>query len=477
MKSGRLAALFLCVIQYSEFCIVRRYVVILKLQRGLPHKPWTNRFGDKQAGGLVKNFRMGRVYRYAKSIAPEQAVVDDIPNFHYIVATPGMATLQLESGINVPASTTAVDGKRVGVILLSSNENKRGSAENPWHDTIEPDEGFARYFGDNKTPDVDPGLAKGNRRLLQQFELHTSPDRKKRERAAPILLFRASRKGYKEFAGLAVITGAKRVTQYSAANGGYFTNYLFDLAILSLTAEDESVDMSWVADRRAGGDLMAANERAPLAWREWIQFGSPDLERLRRRVTRYHVVPKKDQVAPADSSKRKTLEAIYSFYEGRKHRFEALASLVCESMVRATGASYHRGWLTRGSGDGGLDFVGRIDLGEGIARTKLVVLGQAKCERIDTPTGGVHIARTVARLRRGWLGAYVTTSFFSDAVQREIYEDQYPVMLVNGSSLADEVTKLQLAAGYSSVEQFLDHVNSTYESQVSNRLPEEILWE
>ncbi|HEY5802440.1 MAG TPA: restriction endonuclease [Lysobacter sp.] len=421
---------------------------------------------------------MGRFYRYAKSIAPDQEVLDGIPNFHYVVSTPGMRSLQLESGINVPAPTLSSDGERVAVILLSSNENKRGSAENPWHDTLEPDEGFARYFGDNKTPDLDPGFAKGNKRLLQQFELHTSPDRKKRERAAPILLFRSSRKGYKEFAGLAVITGAKRVTQYSERNGGYFTNYLFDLAILSLTTESESVDMAWIASRRESGcDLVVANAKAPMAWREWIQYGSADLERLRRRVARYHIVPRKDQVAPTDSTKRKTLDAIYSFYEGRKHRFEALASLACESMIRGTGANYRRGWLTRGSGDGGLDFVGRIDLGEGIARTKLVVLGQAKCEKVDSPTGGVHIARTVARLRRGWLGAYVTTSFFSDAVQREIYEDQYPVMLVNGSSLADEVTKLQLAAGLPTVEAFLTHVNSTYEDQVSSRLPEEILWE
>lgn len=391
---------------------------------------------------------------------------------------PGMPTLQLERGINVPASTFAADGERVGVILLSSNENKLGSAENPWHDTIAPDEGFARYFGDNKTPDVDPGSAKGNRQLLQQFDLHTSPDRRKRERAAPILLFKSSRKGYKEFAGLGVITGAKRVTQYSEGNGGYFTNYLFDLAILSLVEEKEAVDVAWIVRRRDKSiNVTVANAYAPKAWREWIQYGSAELEGLRRRVARYHIVSKKDQVAPIESAKRKVLEEIYSFYEGRKHRFEALASLACESMIRDTGASYRRGWLTRGSGDGGLDFVGRIDVGGGIARTKLVVLGQAKCEKIDAPTGGVHIARTVARLRRGWLGAYVTTSFFSDAVQKEIYEDQYPVLLLNGSSLADETTKLQLGAGLPTLEAFLNHVNSTYETKVSNRRPEEILWD
>ncbi|UNK48013.1 restriction endonuclease [Lysobacter sp. S4-A87] len=475
-----MAALFLVATPPSRPIFPAYYVLSnsFRVELHLPGGRGALGEANKQAGGLVKKFRMGCFYRYARPMAPDEETVDGLPNFHHIVSVDGMPTLQLERGINSPAPTFARDGERLSVILLASNENKLGSAENPWHDTIEPDAGFARYFGDNKTPDLDPGYPKGNRQLLQQFDLHTSPDRKKRERAAPILLFRSSRKGYKEFAGLSVITGAKRVTQYSERNGGYFTNYLFDLAIVSLTDEKESVDMAWIASRREkGADLTAANALAPKAWREWIQYGSAELEGLRRRVARYHIVSKKEQVAPTESTKRKALDKIYSFYDGRKHRFEALASLACESMIRDTGASYRRGWLTRGTGDGGLDFVGRIDVGEGISRTKLVVLGQAKCEKVDTPTGGVHIARTVARLRRGWLGAYVTTSFFSDAVQREIYEDQYPVMLINGSNLVDETTKLQLAAGLPTIEDFLKHVDSTYEDQVSSKLPEEILWD
>jgi hypothetical protein len=404
--------------------------------------------------------------------------LDGLPNFHYVVSVDAMPSLQLERGINAPASTSSVDGARLSVVLLSSNENKLGSIENPWHDTIAPDEGFARYFGDNRTPGADPGLAPGNRTLLRQFELHTSPDIHKRDLAAPILLFRSSKKGFKEFAGLGLIVGAQLVTQYSEKNGGAFTNYLFDLAILSLTKEDECLPMLWISDRRdPKRESKLANAMAPDSWCKWIKFGSPEVERVKRRVTRYHIVPKSHQVAPTDSSKRKTLENIYKFYEHKRHRFEALASLACESMIKSTGAAYHRGWITRGAGDGGLDFVGRLDVGEGMSRTKLVVLGQAKCERTDAPTGGIHVARTVARLRRGWLGAYVTTSFFSEAVQREVYEDQYPVMLINGAGLVDEVTKLQLASGFPSVEHFLEHVDSSYEEQISARRPEEILWD
>lgn len=426
----------------------------------------------------MKRFRLGQLYRYAKPASPGLPEVDGFPNFHYVVSTDGSPTLQLERGINAPSATRAVDGERLSVVLLSSNENKLGSAENPWHDTLAPEEGFARYFGDNKTPDVDPGTISGNRTLLRQFELHTSPEKSKRELAAPILLFRSTQKGLKEFAGLGLITGAKRVTQFSEKNGGFFTNYLFDLAIISLTEENESLAMMWIQDRRdPSRQASIANAMAPKAWLQWIKYGSPEIERIRRRVARHHIFPKKEQVAPVTSENGKTLESIYRFYEPRRHRFEALASLACESMVRGSGASYRRGWLTRGTGDGGLDFVGRLDIGDGLSGTKLVVLGQAKCEKIDAPTGGVHVARTVARLRRGWVGAYVTTSFFSESVQREVYEDQYPVLLLNGTGLATEVVKLKLAGGFASVDKFLEHVDADYEAQVSNRRPEEVLWD
>jgi hypothetical protein len=71
----------------------------------------------------------------------------------------------------------------------------------------------------------------------------------------------------------------------------------------------------------------------------------------------------------------------------------------------------------------------------------------------------------------------VTTSFFSEAVQREVHEDQYPVILLNGMTLAGEVVKMRLAGGFASDQAFLEHVDGSYEAQVSNRRPEEVLWD
>jgi hypothetical protein len=426
----------------------------------------------------MRTFRMGQLYRYRREIDTEAPTLDGIGNFHYLTHMPGLPGLQLEKGIDSPQATPACDGKRVGVILLSSNYHKRGSAENPWHDTIEPDEGFARYYGDNKTPGDDPAGVRGNRLLLNQFDLHTSADKAKRSLAAPLLIFRSGTKGYKEFCGLGVLTGARRVTQYSQKNGGFFTNYLFDIAILSLTEEDESVNLLWIKHRRDPSlPLVEANHFAPRSWLEWIKHGTPVIDKIRRQVARYHIISKPDQVPSIKTPQRDVLETVYNFYQGKQARFEALASVACESAIRATGNTYKRGWLTQSTGDGGLDFVGRVDLGEGFSRAKLVVLGQAKCEKIDSPTGGVHVARTVARLRRGWLGAYVTTSFFSNAVQKEVYEDQYPVILLNGMRVAEEVRKLELSGGFASTMEFLNYIDAGYEEMVSPRHPEEILWD
>ena len=107
--------------------------------------------------------------------------------------------------------------------------------------------------------------------------------------------------------------------------------------------------------------------------------------------------------------------------------------------------------------------------------TKIIVLGQAKCEKLDTPTGGNHIARTVARLQRGWIGAYVTTSYFSLQVQREIIEDSYPIMMVNGLEVATVVEQMKFDRGITSVTELLEEIDEEHDSMVANRRPEEVL--
>lgn len=142
--------------------------------------------------------------------------------------------------------------------------------------------------------------------------------------------------------------------------------------------------------------------------------------------------------------------------------------------MASNGGFYREGWITPSSGDGGTDFVARLDIGSAFSKTKLVVLGQAKCQDPSMPTSGTHIARTVARLRRGWVGVFVTTSYFSEPVQREVIEDEYPIMLIHGLRLAEEVNTLIYEQGYKDVNSLLNELDSEYDSYVLSRRPEEI---
>lgn len=70
---------------------------------------------------------------------------------------------------------------------------------------------------------------------------------------------------------------------------------------------------------------------------------------------------------------------------------------------------------------------------------------------------------------------YVTTSFFSERVQREVIEDRYPLLLINGRRLAEEVLSLLVESRSSDLNAFLIAVDGTYDRQIVPRDPEEIL--
>jgi hypothetical protein len=77
------------------------------------------------------------------------------------------------------------------------------------------------------------------------------------------------------------------------------------------------------------------------------------------------VKSEEEQLPDPGSASAKTLKGIYAYYQGRNARFEALAAKVAERIVRTSGSDYLFGGLTRASGDEGIDFVGRLDIGSG----------------------------------------------------------------------------------------------------------------
>ena len=430
----------------------------------------------------VYKLQVNQKLRYAKvrdSQAPYNS--ENLVNFWYLAKFEGQGTLQLESGINTPKELVGSDGvHRRPAILISSSPHKKGTSDTPWQDFFDSDSGYIRYFGDNKHPGQDPAKSKGNKALKLAFQLAHSHEKEQRRLTPPLLFFRrvahkGKSKGFPEFQGFGVIRSIDLVTQWDNANERAFTNYAFDFTVLSMQSEHEVFDWRWILDRRDPKLTLAeADKRAPLSWKEWVASGANSLDRLRRSVSKLAVVPPEEQRPGDGTDALDVLLEIYRFYDGRKHRFEALAERIAERVVGAESGIYRPGWITAASGDRGIDFVARVRLGSGFSSTDLVVLGQAKCEALDKPTNGVHIARTVARLQRGWLGVYVTTSFFSKQVQQEIIEDKYPIVLIHGKRLALEVLELiHESDEFATVSDFLNKLDQEYESRLKTRRPDE----
>lgn len=428
--------------------------------------------------------RIGQTLRYAKPRDAYPERVDGLVNFHHIADSPVGGALQLERGINTPASTKGPDGvARRAAILISSSPHKKGTLETPWQDHFDPDNGHIRYFGDNKDPGNDPTQSLGNRELLRAFQFAHHHDKETREQTPPLLFFRrvthqGKSKGFPQFEGFGIITSAELITQWDNKQGHSFSNYVFDFTVFSVAKEHEEFDWRWIDARRDKTKSLADTlEFAPDSWKTWLKEGPNALPKIRRRVAKLNLVPTEDQKPEKGSELEKALKTIYEYYAGKKHHFESLAELVAEKALGADSASYHQGWVTSAGGDGGADFIARLEIGSDVAKTKLVVLGQAKCEKPTTPTNGNHIARTVARLRRGWIGVYVTTSYFSLAVQEEVIQDRYPISLINGKRVAQEVLKIvHDSDDFDSVTAFLDHLSENHQSRISSRDPEEVLF-
>lgn len=426
--------------------------------------------------------KLGSIYRYPRDNDPTLAEVDDFENFRHLTHTPGMPTVQLERGINPTAPIAAVDGPRRPVILLRSSPWKAGTVQTPWHDDFDLDNGHVRYFGDHKIESQSPvGQTPGNKALLDQFTLHNATTRQQRELAAPLLLFRSvtrngQQKGYVEFCGLGVLERAERISQRDR-RGHNFANYVFDVALLDLRPEDEQLDWHWVQARRDRSVSMSESlARAPESWRRWVKAGNQALPQLRRRVATRQVHTLKEQRPLPGSAQAADLTTVYDYFHNRKHAFEHVAAAVTAQIIRAPGTTYIDGWLTRPASDGGADFIGRMDAGSGVAVTKFVVFGQAKCVAPGRSSiSAEQVARVTARLKRGWMGAYVTTDAYSPAAQIEVVEDQHPMLLISGLTVAQQLRNIAETSHGGDIKRCIDSMVEHSPYPVVQRRPEEIL--
>lgn len=433
---------------------------------------------DRMEKTKIYNLSVGQLLRYPRAQEDPPQYMGECLNFRWLASYKGARSFQIERGINTPAVVKGADlVERRPAIVISSSPHKKGTIETPWHDFFDPDNGHIRYFGDNKDPGKDPAQALGNKALLSAFQMAHSHDAAQRALTPPLLFFERTRKGYAIFQGFGVIQSVDLVTQWDNKNSRSFTNYAFDFTVFNLEQEHECFNWEWINSRRNSELALAeTNTLAPASWREWIKRGANYLSRARRKVSRLRVESTIDQRPQPGSQAEKALRQIYDYYSDRKHKFEALAEVVAERVIGANNGNYQKGWITPQGNDGGADFIGSVKLGSEFSSSKILVLGQAKCVALNNPTHGNHIARTVARLKRGWIGVFVTTSYFSAAVQQEVIEDKYPIVLIHGKRLAEEVIKIVHESDrYANIEDILEDLSEQYADRIKQKRPEEIL--
>ncbi|MFE5373663.1 HNH endonuclease [Streptomyces mirabilis] len=243
---------------------------------------------------MGRQLHVGEVLRSAQNRDPAITVIDGYPNIHHVTASDYLAQIQLSKGINPIAKVKTPSGPRRPATLIRSSPWKAGSAETPWHDVFDLDNGHISYFGDHRVDHTVPvGSTQGNALLLEAFAEHGAPTAERRAQAVPLLVFAAvsrnkTPKGYVEFCGVGVIEGLEQIEQ--KANGRLFPNYRYDLAVLDLSPEDDQLDWAWIEAR--GNPRLRADEalaRAPRAWREWVEHGHAALPRARRQTN--HAAP------------------------------------------------------------------------------------------------------------------------------------------------------------------------------------------
>jgi hypothetical protein len=305
----------------------------------------------------MSRLTIGTIYRYASKNPVDVEIIDGLPNLLFHTNTPGQNKALLEAGINPIKAIKTSSGLRTPAILISSSTHKQGSKDTPWQDEFDVDNGYIKYFGDNKSIG-DPSKAPGNSNILEQFVLHKNNEYENRVNAVPFIFFKSIKvgdrvKGNRVFQGVGLLNSAELVTQYQK-DIGYFTNYVFEFDVLDMRRDFEIFNWDWISARRnpnLNNDEIL--KLAPKSWQAWVSEGEISRDKLIRRVHKITSVSKQDQLPMSGSREDKCLGEIYKFYDGRKHHFELLASKVVANIIRQSGGLYKEGWITQGSGDGG----------------------------------------------------------------------------------------------------------------------------
>lgn len=331
---------------------------------------------------------------------------------------------------------------RTPLINFHTNPFKEDEDESPWRDLIFQEEGRVLYNGDNKSSEKNANDTFGNKKVLENLPLYFSKNRSERLKAPPILVTKTikigNKTGFRQFIGIGIINEPPiLVQQYEKGNNNVFTNYQFEITLISLASED-LFNWDWIDDRRnkniSDEDSL---KNAPKNWIKWVNVGSEVVSKIQLKINSYRLISESEQRDLLPNNKKIIDDLLNIHYPDPiidGIRFEALASFI--TTLYFSDKNYYRGWITVGSGDRGVDFVGRLDIGhDSFSNTSIIVLGQSK--RYKNSISGERLTRVASRMTRGYIGVVVTLDVFTRQAQEEIKDDKLPIILINGKKVSE----------------------------------------
>ncbi|MGQ3676881.1 restriction endonuclease [Tenacibaculum discolor] len=328
------------------------------------------------------------------------------------------------------------------LINFHSNPFKEEENQTPWRDLIFQEEGRVIYNGDNYQSSKSASSTFGNKLVLSIISLYASKEIEERLKAPPIIVTRTvnykGKTGYREFIGFGIISmSPKLIQQYEKFTNKVFSNYQFEVTLLKL-GDNEKFNWEWIDARR--DKSISVNESlkyAPESWKNWVKNGNTSLSKNRLKIKSYRIVSENEQSFMPLKNKNIINELLNVHYPNPTKdgiRFEAMASFVTKLYFNSE--KYFRGWITIGSGDRGVDYVGRLDIGDDdFSKTSIIVLGQSK--RYKNSISGEKLTRVASRMTRGYIGVVVTLSTFTTHAQAEIRDDKLPIILINGKKVSE----------------------------------------
>ena len=301
-----------------------------------------------------------------------------------------------------------------------------GEAE--WPDSLDYESGVFTYFGDKRTEgDLHKTTVGGNRLLRNIFnKLHVG----QRELIPPILVFE-NYKGvdgsYMRFLGL-VAPGAQGVSSFDdlvavwrIKDRNRFQNYRSLFTVL----KENLVAKVWLEDL-VNGINPSESIYCPSSWKRWVETGIYDpLTCERKREPR-----SKENQSPQNNNESNVLKNVKEGFSDREFEFAAV------KIVELMDPRFKDFKVTQRARDGGRDAIGTYQVGHADHQIQLTAIVEAKLWKENSDIGVKPMSRLISRIKHRDIGVFITTSCFNKQVQKELIDDNHPVILISGGDIA-----------------------------------------